>query len=561
MATLAGDLRTARELLPLISGLKRALPVAVVLGLLSSVIDSCAVSLMVLIVFKGISSDFPLPDAGLIGELASFAEAAAQKSPVVLWGTVIGIALVRALVAGAYSVLSAHLTNSIHHRTRLSLFEKFMALPYQDLARTDYGTMTNALQVESWYVAEVVRSLCGLMIAVCSLVVYLVIVFFISWPLGILAMILGGGLRWLCAGLKQPLRRMGFEATRTNEELALRMYTRMQAIRTIRAHGFEKAEVAQFEGLSREVAGVFTRMALVENYLRPLNDVSILVVMAALCFFSAAMGDSLAITATVIALMYRLQPHLGRIDGALLTLVKSQGPLAAVLKQLRAPDMRDDAMEDLSLHSPWQTLRFEKVSFAYEHEPVLVNLSFELKRGSVLAIRGLSGAGKSTLVSMLLKLLKPASGRITIDAQDFMRVKREQWLSGVAAAGQDFELMDGTLAENLMLGRDIAEEELQTALRLAEIDDFVMKLPEGLQTRVGEKGIRLSGGQRQRIVLARALAAHPDLLILDEAASAVSIDMERKIYGNIRRARPGITLIVVTHRELPEGLADEVFEV
>lgn len=557
----AGDLRTLRELLPLLSGLKRALPVAVLLGLASSVIDSCAVSLIVLIVFKGISSDFPLPDTGLVGALGTFAEVASQKSPVVLWSAVLGIALVRALVVGAYSVLSAHLTNSIHHRTRLSLFEKFMALPYQDLARTDYGTMTNALQVESWYVAEVVRSLCGLVIAGCSLVVYLIIILCVSWPLGVMALLLGGGLRWLVAGLRQPLRRLGFEATRTNEELALRMYTRMQAIRTIRAHGFEEAEVAQFDGLSRAVARVFTKMAVVESYLRPVNDVSVLAVMAALCLFSAAVGNSLAVTATVVALMYRLQPHQGRMDGALMTLVKCQGPLAAVLKQLRAPDMRAEKREDLPITTPWRMLRFEHVSFAYEQEPVLADLSFELKRGTVLAIRGLSGAGKSTLLSVLLKLLKPASGRITLDGQDFTRILREQWLAGVAAAGQDFELMDGTLVENLTLGRDIPEAEVEDALRLAEVWDFVEKLPDGLRTRVGEKGMRLSGGQRQRMVLARALASRPDLLILDEAVSAVSIGMERKIYGNIRRERPGTTLIVVTHRELPEGFADAVVEV
>jgi ABC-type bacteriocin/lantibiotic exporter with double-glycine peptidase domain len=227
-----------------------------------------------------------------------------------------------------------------------------------------------------------------------------------------------------------------------------------------------------------------------------------------------------------------------------------------VLKHLHAPDIRDESKEDLSLTAPWRTMRFEDVSFSYEQEPVLVNLSFELQRGQVLAVCGLSGAGKSTLVSMLLKLIHPESGRITLDGLDFTRVSRGQWLSGVAAAGQDFELMDGTLEENLTLGREIPGCEIQEALRLAEVDGFVEKLPQGLDTRVGEKGIRLSGGQRQRIVLARALASHPDLLILDEAASAVSLGMERKIYENIRRARPGTTLIIVTHRELPEGLAD-----
>jgi ABC-type multidrug transport system fused ATPase/permease subunit len=336
----------------------------------------------------------------------------------------------------------------------------------------------------------------------------------------------------------------------------------MHALKTFRAHGLEKKETDAFISLSNSAARAFTRMSLVGTYIRPVNDAALLIIIAILIWFSSAIDNPVAITATVIAMLYKLQPYVFSMEGSLMTLVKSQGPLDAIIEQLQAKDIYPEtAYETKPVPAHWHKLRFHNVCFQYEDEPIINCLSFELLRGKVIAIKGSSGAGKSTLVNLILKLIHPTSGKIWLDDQNFKFIDRRDWLSTVAAAGQDFELLDGTLRENLTFGRKASDEELYEALAIAEIKDFIETLPEGLQTRMGERGVRLSGGQKQRIMLARALVSNPEILIMDEATSAVSLDIEERIYNNIKSSRPGITLILITHRNIFSEFVDVTVEI
>jgi ABC-type multidrug transport system fused ATPase/permease subunit len=358
--------------------------------------------------------------------------------------------------------------------------------------------------------------------------------------------------------LKQPLREKGVEATRVHEELSSRMLTRMQGLKTIRAHGLEDREKKTFSDLSKNVAKVFTRISVVDLYLRPANDICIILCIAALIWYSSYIGNPVTITATVIALLYKLRPYILGIEGALTVIIRSQGPLKAILKQLSIPGLRLDPEDAVPPPQNWQTLRFDRVSFGYdENALILKDLSFVLNRNETVVIRGVSGAGKSTLINLILKLVDPVSGTITIDEQPFDKIARIPWLSRLAAAGQDFDLLDGTLRENLTFGRNISDEKIFEALKIAEIHEFVQSLPEGLGTKIGDRGFRLSGGQRQRIILARALSGHPQLLIMDEATSAVSLDVEAKIHRNIRTYYPDMTIILITHRTLGDDFATQ----
>lgn len=555
------DLLRVRQLWPFFKTMRPLIILAGVLGLLCAFIESLSLGLIIMIILKSLAPDVVLPVDGFITPIFSFLTEITGENFIAFWAIIIGAIILKSITLGAYNFLSAFVTNTIHHKIRAELFEKYMALPYKDLAKLDFGTMTNALQIECWYVAEAVRALSGILICLCAILIYICVIMSFSWPVGLVAVLLGVLVKAVLAGLKQPLRKLGQDVTRINEALALRMYTRMQALKTIRAHGLEKREAREFVELSDSVAKAFTRMSLVETYVRPIHDTAVLFILAVIIGYSSALGNPAAMTATVIALLYRLQPYVYALEGALMTLAKSQGPLDAVIKQLQTPDIRSEKPAVLEPPEHWKGLRFEGVSFAYDQEPVLQNLNFEIKGGSVVWIKGLSGAGKSTLINLILKLARPNAGRIWLDDTPFEEINRSAWLAGLAAAGQDFELLDGTLLENLTLGRSLDQEDVGRALELAEIKAFVDQLPEGLNTRIGERGIRLSGGQRQRIVLARALASKPALLVLDEATSAVSLDIERKIYKNIRAEYPNMTLIIITHRTLDDGYADLCLEI
>jgi subfamily B ATP-binding cassette protein MsbA len=176
-----------------------------------------------------------------------------------------------------------------------------------------------------------------------------------------------------------------------------------------------------------------------------------------------------------------------------------------------------------------------------------------LRRGRSTALIGPSGAGKSTVINLLCRLLEPTSGTIKVDGQLLSRIRVSDWLSRIAIAGQDIDLIDGTIGENIMYGGGaIDPATMELAVRSARAE-FIFDLPLGFDTVVGPRGLSLSGGQRQRISIARALARNPEILILDEATNAVDQVTENELINIFRTLPKSTTIIVISHR--PNTLA------
>lgn len=193
----------------------------------------------------------------------------------------------------------------------------------------------------------------------------------------------------------------------------------------------------------------------------------------------------------------------------------------------------------------------EDLSFQYpKGEPVLKQLNLRIPRGCFVGVVGSSGAGKTTFVDILLGLLKPTRGKILADERDIFHNIRS-WQSILSYVPQSIYLIDETIKENIAIGtalEDIDDKRIMKSLRMAELYDFVKNLPEGLETKVGERGAKLSGGQRQRIGIARALYQEPEILILDEATSALDNETEKSITDTILKLKGKITIIAIAHR-------------
>ena len=226
------------------------------------------------------------------------------------------------------------------------------------------------------------------------------------------------------------------------------------------------------------------------------------------------------------------------------------------------PDIRD--AEDAGEISDFKgVVNYQDVSFAYEENiPVLKNISFELKPGKTVALVGVSGGGKSTICALLPRFYDVDSGSIKVDGMDIRKIKLEFLRRHIGIVQQDLYMFNGTVRENIAYGKpDAAESEIIDAARKAHIHDFIMTLPQGYDSLVGERGVRLSGGQKQRISIARVFLKDPEILILDEATSALDNESERKIQQALSELAVGRATLVIAHRLSTIRNADEIIVV
>jgi ABC-type multidrug transport system fused ATPase/permease subunit len=205
-------------------------------------------------------------------------------------------------------------------------------------------------------------------------------------------------------------------------------------------------------------------------------------------------------------------------------------------------------------------LGVQDVGFTFDGQTqaTLEGVTFDVPAGSTIAVVGPTGAGKSTLAGLLVRLVDPVGGRVLLDGLDLRRLREGELSAQAAFVAQSAFLFDDTVRGNVTLGADFTDQDVWTALRTAAADDFVSALPEGLDTRVGERGASLSGGQRQRLALARAVIRRPRLLVLDDATSAVDPAVEARILDALRASEEPSTVVVVAYRQATIALADEV---
>jgi ATP-binding cassette subfamily B protein len=226
-----------------------------------------------------------------------------------------------------------------------------------------------------------------------------------------------------------------------------------------------------------------------------------------------------------------------------------------------APDVTDhpDAPPLLPLRN---SIRIENVSLRYDRAPVLDDISVDIPAGSFYAILGPSGVGKSTFADLLVRYLDPDQGRILIDGRDIRTASLDDLRTQIMLVDQSPYLFNVSIAENIAFAFPGATERaIAEAAGAAGLDELIARLPEGYQTKTGERGLALSAGERQRIALARAFLRRPSVLILDEPTSALDGDTEKLIASNLRMALPGCTLIVITHRPALAEVADAVITI
>lgn len=477
-------------------------------------------------------------------------------------GLLAGLVLVAFVVKGVSALLLLRwgIGNSLLQETRIAtrLFDRYLRAPYafhldrnsSELQRTLNESLLLVFRRTVPFVLAGVAdwvSLAGVALVVIAtdpLMAAFSIVYFIA--IGVVYQRSIGG-------------RQKIAAKRAHKEIASRYREVQDALRAVKElHVLHRQSyfVERFVSTKRELMTAQTYLVMVQMAPRYFLDITFMVgaaAVGALAFATRPGSQAMATVGLFLGASFRLVPPLNRVLAAT-TLARTASPsVDQVVHDLAEIDrlVIEASVDDPEPMGP-ATLELRDVGFRYapDREWVLEGVSLRIEPGEDVGIVGTSGAGKTTLVDLMLGLLEPSSGEVLIGGTP-LRDRLAPWQRSIGYVPQEIVLIDDSVRHNVAFGvplQQIDDDRLQEALQLAQIDDFVGSLPNGVDTAVGELGSRLSGGQRQRLGLARALYGRPNVLVLDEATSALDSDTEARIIATIECLHGSRILISVAHR-------------
>jgi len=473
----------------------------VALGLAAGLADGVSTGLVVLLLYSIIGRAGDLISAnGFLGRILPSINSTFGNS------VVIAILIVAFLVANIgltfiYTVLTANIRYRLSESVRNSLSRQFFDVSYDFILRHDHGQLLNVWNGESWLIGDMYLYVSRLLINLCASITFLLFLGAVSWRL---LAISATGITLLFVmmhRLSGPARELGRKMKKEHEKLAERMLVTLHGMRALRAFAQESHYQQGFERASAEVRRTSLTFERLYALVSPAVQLGYLLLLAATVFAGQLLGISFAATLAFVALLYRFQPHVRELQSNLLSIAQLQASVASVVGMLERSDKTYVASGSTRFSGLRNEIRFDEVSFTYAgaSSSSLDGVSFAIPAGSVTALVGVSGAGKTTIVNLLLGLYRPASGTILVDGVRLDELHREEWLSKIAAAGQDVELVEGTVADNLRLANPHADfPAMRIAAEAASILETIEDLPQGFESWIGQQGLKLSAGQRQR---------------------------------------------------------------
>ena len=408
----------------------------------------------------------------------------------------------------------------------------------------------------SYGIAEVIHFLASIV----SAAVQLGIALMMSLPVTALVCVMGACMLAIFMPLRKKSREYGDEMIRLSREFYSELQNQLASVKEVRAYGVEREHAALFESIS--AAFKTARMKYVRQSSVPGVVYSLAAaVMIALVYLVCTLGLKVE-TDRLVVLVYvfaRLWPVFSGFQGRIQSINSCVPAYEKLIEAMREMQPETDVAETDEDFSRWREIRFDNVHFAYRNsdEETLRGVSFSLERGEKLALLGRNGAGKTTAVNLLLGFLLPRSGAILVDGKPLESACIRAWRTQVGYVPQDPLILNASVRENLTrFHPNATEDELIAALRKAMAWGFVSRLPDGLDTVLGDRGVRLSGGERQRIVLARVLLGRPSLIVLDEATSALDYESETAFHDAIASFGKDAAVVLIAHHGATIAMAD-----
>lgn len=468
------------------------------------------------------------------------------------------------LYSGA--VVSSVLSRSYIYSLRRDGLRLLLDVDLDYHANMRLGDMMHNLNGETGRVAAAVRTLDRIATLVITILVFLGILVAISWQLTLVSILLLAGVALANQVAIGKAKGLGQALSKASSNLSIRTIEVLSGIRLVKTAANEDSEFETINHLVRKREEAEFKSQLVYASIGPTNEMlSIVALLALILIGRVLLAEQLEAVSSVLLIylvvLFRLLPVLGQLNGSRSQLASNSASaeiIEAFLNRADKPFMPNGHRPFAALN---EGIRFNHLSFRYPRAEgwALQDIDLFLPKSQTLALVGSSGAGKSTLADLLPRFYDPTQGSIDIDGADLREFDIKSFRRHLGVVSQDTFLFNASVKDNIRYGCPQAtDDEVMAAARQSNAEEFILKLPQGYDTLIGDRGILLSGGQRQRLAIARALVQNPEILILDEATSALDTISERLVQQAIDALSKDRTTLVIAHRLSTVQRADQI---
>lgn len=460
-----------------------------------------------------------------------------------------GLFLFKFLVTASNSIFRSYLFAQVLKKTRMKMYHQVMSMEYLKFQQSSTGAYSNlaGVQLNQYLVGFIYLS--AFFTVLIAAISYLAFSFFVDFKFSAIAGGCGLIIAIMLRGLNQKVKQLSHKTTENETKTTSLFIEAIQAFKYLKSTGGFGVFMKK---LDHEVEQVKNQTFLSETYrgtfLAAYEPITIIL----MCFFIflqvVVMGKALTGMLLSVYLFHRALANIMTTQKDWQYLLNVNGGFNAVSTHLKTSANAAEKTGHLDPGDTIAEITFNHVSFSYADQHAIEDFNLNITQNKTIAFVGQSGAGKTTLVDLITLMLKPQTGNIKINGIDANDIDIFAYRNKIGFVTQEVNLFDDTIANNISLWQPHSEADVKRAIKQAYAEEFIMQLPEQLNTPVGDRGIRLSGGQKQRLSLARELFKNPSLLILDEATSALDSESESFIKETLDSLKGKLTIIMIAHR-------------
>ncbi|BAZ02615.1 ABC transporter-related protein [Tolypothrix tenuis PCC 7101] len=554
-------------ILQLFQPLRLTAAIAVLFTLLGAVLEATGIGL-VAVLLQGLTNANQPPlqsgigwfDVWFLGTQASASERIYRIS---------GLILVNVWLRGGFSYVGRYYAKfcevNLIDSLRKKIFEQFQSLSLSYYTEKRSGELFQTFSTEVSEISYAFNEVINFVSKSCIILAYTLAMFMISWQLTLATVLLFSLLAAGAANLIKRVRAASVEMTAAGSELASTAVEFVSGVRTVQAFWTQDFERRRFDRVAGKVTKAWMKTTSISAMVQPLVEAlatTILIAMILVAVTTLVATGKLHVVLLLAFLfaLFRLLPIIAHMNSSWGIIATYYGSLRSVNELLRTDNKTYQEDGELEFAGLKQAIAFNGVDFSYDDRKlVLEDITLTIKRNQMLALVGASGSGKTTLADLLMRFYDPTRGKILIDGIDLRQFRLQSLRSRMAVVSQDTFIFNTTVKNNIAYGLEAVDEaEIEEVARQANALEFILDLPQGFQTKLGDRGVRLSGGQRQRIAIARALLRNPEILILDEATSSLDSVSERLIQDSLEKLAVGRTVIAIAHRLSTIFRADKI---